>query len=33
MNIRQIADNYAVSPQISVEDVAAIKSAGFKSVI
>lgn len=33
MNIRQIADNYAVSPQISVEDVAAIKAAGFKSVI
>jgi len=33
MNYRQIADDYAVSPQISVEDVAAIKAAGFKSVI
>lgn len=33
MNIRQIADDYSVSPQISVEDVAAIKAAGFRSVI
>lgn len=33
MNYRQIAEDYAVSPQISVEDVAAIKAAGFKSVI
>ncbi|PLP58656.1 TIGR01244 family phosphatase [Mesorhizobium loti] len=33
MNIRQISDTYSVSPQISVEDVAAIKAAGFKSVI
>lgn len=33
MNYRQIADDYAVSPQISVEDIAAIKAAGFKSVI
>ncbi len=33
MNIRQISDAYSVSPQISVEDVAAIKAAGFKSVI
>lgn len=33
MNIRQISDTYSVSPQISVEDVTAIKAAGFKSVI
>lgn len=33
MNIRQISDTYSVSPQIGVEDVAAIKAAGFKSVI
>ena len=33
MEYRQIADSYAVSPQISVEDVATIKAAGFKSVI
>lgn len=33
MQYRQIAEDYAVSPQISVEDVAAIKAAGFKSVI
>lgn len=33
MNIRQISDSYSVSPQISVEDVAAIKAAGFKGVI
>ncbi|HEV2504246.1 MAG TPA: TIGR01244 family sulfur transferase [Mesorhizobium sp.] len=33
MNIRQISDAYSVSPQISAEDVAAIKAAGFKSVI
>ena len=33
MNIRQISETYSVSPQIGVEDVAAIKAAGFKSVI
>src|SRR5262245_35016440 len=33
MNYRQIAEDYAVSPQISVADIAAIKAAGFKSVI
>ena len=33
MNARQITEDYTVSPQISVEDVAAIKAAGFKSVI
>lgn len=33
MNVRQITEDYTVSPQISVEDVAAIKAAGFKSVI
>lgn len=33
MNYRQIAEDYAVSPQIQPEDIAAIKAAGFKSVI
>ncbi|MBX3596070.1 MAG: TIGR01244 family phosphatase [Rhizobiaceae bacterium] len=33
MQYRQISDNYAVSPQISVEDIEAIKAAGFKSII
>lgn len=33
MNPRQISEDYTVSPQISVEDVQAIKAAGFKSVI
>ncbi|WP_048649282.1 TIGR01244 family sulfur transferase [Nitratireductor soli] len=33
MDIRQIADDYAVSPQIAVEDIAAIKMAGFQSVV
>ncbi len=33
MNPRQISEDYTVSPQISVEDVAAIKAAGFRSVI
>jgi uncharacterized protein (TIGR01244 family) len=33
MQYRQIADGYAVSPQITPGDVAAIKAAGFKSVI
>jgi uncharacterized protein (TIGR01244 family) len=33
MQYRQLTEDYAVSPQISVEDVALIKEAGFKSVI
>ncbi|MGB6117470.1 MAG: TIGR01244 family sulfur transferase [Mesorhizobium sp.] len=33
MDYRQIAENYAVSPQIKLEDIPAIKAAGFKSVI
>lgn len=33
MQYRQITEDYAVSPQISVEDVTLIKEAGFKSVI
>ena len=33
MQYRQISEDYAVSPQISVEDIALIKQAGFKSVI
>lgn len=33
MDYRQIADDYAVSPQIRPSDVAEIKAAGFKSVI
>ena len=33
MEYRQISDNYAVSGQILPEDVAAVKAAGFRSVI
>ena len=33
MNYRQITPDYAVSPQISIDDVAEIKQAGFRSVI
>lgn len=33
MQYRQLTEDYAVSPQISVADVAEIKAAGFKSVI
>ena len=33
MDIRQLTDDYAVSPQISPEDVAAIRDAGFTTVI
>lgn len=33
MDIRQITPNYAVSPQIAVEDVPALVAAGFKTVI
>ncbi|KQZ99544.1 oxidoreductase [Mesorhizobium sp. Root157] len=33
MDIRQISEDYSVSGQIAPEEVAAIKAAGFKSVI
>jgi uncharacterized protein (TIGR01244 family) len=33
MEYRQVAEGYAVSGQITVDDVPAIKQAGFKSVI
>lgn len=33
MDIRPLSDSYAVSPQITVEDVPAIREAGFKVVI
>lgn len=33
MEYRQITDSYVVSPQIQPGDVAAIKAAGFKSII
>lgn len=33
MQYRQLTEDYVVSPQISVADVAEIKAAGFKSVI
>jgi uncharacterized protein (TIGR01244 family) len=33
MDIRQINEDYSVSGQISPDEVAAIKAAGFKSVI
>ncbi len=33
MEYRQISEDYSVSGQIQPEDVAAIKAAGFKSVI
>lgn len=33
MDIRYITDAYAVSPQIAVEDVAALREAGFITVI
>jgi len=33
MEYRQITDDFAVTGQISAEDIAAIKAAGFKSVI
>jgi uncharacterized protein (TIGR01244 family) len=33
MEYRKIADNYSVSAQIAPADVAAIKAAGFKSII
>ena len=33
MEYREISDNYSVSGQILPEDIAAVKAAGFKSVI
>jgi sulfide:quinone oxidoreductase len=33
MNIRKITDDFSVSPQISVSDVAGIAAAGFRAVI
>ena len=33
MEYRQITDDYAVSGQITPEDIAAIKAAGFRSII
>jgi len=33
LDFRQITDEYAVSPQITVDQVAEIKKAGFQSVI
>ena len=33
MNIRRINDEYAVSGQISVDDLAQIKTIGFKSIV
>ena len=33
MEYRQITDEYAVSGQIAPEDIAAIKAAGFRSII
>jgi uncharacterized protein (TIGR01244 family) len=33
MNIRQINDEYSVSPQIAIEDLDQIKAMGFKSIV
>lgn len=33
MDHRQITDDYAVSPQIEVGDIADIKAAGFRSIV
>jgi uncharacterized protein (TIGR01244 family) len=33
MEIRRITEDYAVSPQIATEDVAAISRAGFRSIV
>ncbi len=33
MDIRRLTPDYAVSPQIAVEDLAAVKAAGFTTVI
>lgn len=33
MNIRSVTDQYAVSEQITIEDVAEIKEQGFQSIV
>ncbi len=33
MNLKPIADDFSVSPQIAAEDMAAIKEAGFTTII
>jgi len=33
MDYRRITDDYAVAPQIAASDVAAVKAAGFRSII
>ncbi|MDB5526382.1 MAG: family phosphatase [Rhizobium sp.] len=33
MNIREITDEYSVSPQIAIEDLDQIKAMGFKSIV
>lgn len=33
MNITQLAENYSVSPQIEVKDIAQIKAMGFDGII
>ncbi|MCV0349090.1 MAG: TIGR01244 family phosphatase [Nitratireductor sp.] len=33
MDIRQISEEYAVAAQITAEDIATVKAAGFKSII
>ena len=33
MEIRQVNDDYAVSAQIAVDDITAIKEAGYRSII
>src|SRR6185437_10326938 len=33
MDVRQITESYSVSPQVTPDEIAAIKAAGFKSVI
>jgi uncharacterized protein (TIGR01244 family) len=33
MEYRQISDSYSVSAQITPEDIAAVKAAGFRSII
>jgi uncharacterized protein (TIGR01244 family) len=33
MDVRQITESYSVSPQVTPDEIAAIKAAGFKTVI
>lgn len=33
MDIRQITEDYSVAPQLAIEQLAAVKAAGFKSII